>query len=90
MRRWSVQSKDRMFVKGYRFLSFTKKMGRNIGNLSRNLSSKHSQELLDHAKHSATALKRAIWKTAEATGFFIGNTITDEIARVTKTSPKHN
>ena len=49
-------------------------MGRNIGkNISKNLSSKYSQKLLDHAKQSATdalktGSKRAIQKTAEATG----------------------
>ena len=41
MTHYSVQPKDRMFVKSYGFLSFTKIMGRNIGkNISKNLSSK--------------------------------------------------
>ena len=29
--RYSVQPRDRIFVKGYRFLSFAKNMGENIG-----------------------------------------------------------
>ena len=29
--RYSVQPRDRVFVKGYGFLSFTKNMGKNIG-----------------------------------------------------------
>ena len=34
---YSFQPKDRIFVKGYRFLSFVKKMGKNIGkNISKN------------------------------------------------------
>ena len=41
MTRYSVQPRDRIFVKGYIFLSFAKNMGRNIGkNISINLSSK--------------------------------------------------
>ena len=39
MTRYSVQPKDGIFVKGYRFLSFAKKnMGKNIGkNISKSL-----------------------------------------------------
>ena len=61
-------------------------MGINISkNISKNLSGKYSQgmlamrqKLLDHAKQSATdafktASKRAIQKTAEATGDLIHN-----------------
>ena len=61
MTRLSVQSRDQIFVKGDEFLSFPKKMGKNIGkNISENLSSKTSQNILDHAKQSVTdALKTA-------------------------------
>ena len=46
-----VQPRDRIFVKGYGFLSFAKSMGRNIDkNVSKKLSSKYSQKLIDHAK----------------------------------------
>ena len=49
MARYSIQPRDRIFVKDYGFLSFV-----------RNLSSKYTQKLLDHAKRSATdALKTA-------------------------------
>ena len=59
MTRYSVQSRDIIFEKGYGFLSFDKNMGKNIGkNISKSLSGKCSQKLLDHAKQSATdALK---------------------------------
>ena len=51
MTRYSVQRRDRIFVKGYGFLCFVKIMGRNIGkNISKNLSSKYSQKRIDHAK----------------------------------------
>ena len=51
--RYSVQPRDQIFVKGYRFLSFAKNMGKNIGrNISKNLSGKYSHKLLDHDKKS--------------------------------------
>ena len=38
---YSVRSRDRIFVKGYGFLSFAKNMVKNIGkSISKNLSSK--------------------------------------------------
>ena len=72
--RYSVHPRERILGKGYGFLSFAKKMGKNIGkNISKIVSGKYSQKRLDHAKQSATdafkaASKRAIPKTAEATG----------------------
>ena len=56
---YSVEPRDRIFVKDFGFLSFDKNMGKNIGkNTSKNLSSKYSQKLLNHAKQTATdALK---------------------------------
>ena len=66
MRHYSVQPRDRIFVQGYRFLSFARNKGKNVGkNVCKNLSSKYSQKLLDHAKQSATdtpktASKRAV------------------------------
>ena len=41
MTRYSVQARNRIFVKDYGLLSFTKKMGKNIGkNINKLLSSK--------------------------------------------------
>ena len=40
---YSVQSRDRIFVKGYGFLSFAKSMGKIIcKNINKNLSGKYS------------------------------------------------
>ena len=78
MTRYSVQPRDWIFVKGYRFLSFAKNTDKNIGkNISKTLSSKCSQKLLDHDKQSATdafktSSKRVIQKTTKATGDLIG------------------
>ena len=33
MTRYSVQSRDRIFVKGYGFLSLAKNMGKNVGKI---------------------------------------------------------
>ena len=50
-----VEPRDGIFVKGYRFLSFTKKYGKNIGkNKGKNLNGKYCQKLHDHAKKSTT------------------------------------
>ena len=41
MTRYSVQPRDRIFVKGYGFLFFAKNMGKNLGkNIIKNLSGK--------------------------------------------------
>ena len=89
--RYSIEPRDRIYVKGYGFLSFAKNMGKNLSN-------KYGQKLLDSAKKSTTdpiktASKRAIQKTAEATGDLIGNKIAYKITSVStdlhsKKSPK--
>ena len=80
--RYSIEPRERIFLKGYEFLCFAKIMGKSLSN-------KYGQKLLDIAKKSAadaitTASKRAIQKTAEATGDFIGNKIADKITSVWK------
>ena len=80
--RYSIEPRDRIYVKGYRFLSFAKNMGKNVSN-------KFSQKLLDGAKKSTTdaietASKRAIQITVEATGNLIGNKIADKTTSVSK------
>ena len=78
--RYSTEPRDRVYIKGYGFLS-----------LAKNLNNKYSQKLTDTAKKSKTdalktASKRAIQKTAEATGDLIGNKIVDKITGIA--SPK--
>ena len=51
--RYSFEPRDRIYVKEYGFLSFAK-------NMSKSLSNKYSQKLLDSAKEStADAIKTA-------------------------------
>ena len=80
--RYSIEPSDRIYVKGYGFLSFAKSMGKSLSN-------KYGQNLIDRAQKSTTdviktASKRAIQKTAEATGDLIGNKTADKITRVSK------
>ena len=84
--RYSIEPRDRIYVKGYGFLSFAKNIGKNLSN-------KYGRKLLDSAKKSTTdaiktASKRAIQKTAEATGDLIGNKIADGITSVSTKSAK--
>ena len=77
--RYSIEPRDRIYVKGYGFLSFAKNIGKNLSN-------RYGQKLLDSAKKSTmdaikTASKRAIKKTAEAAGDLIGNKIADRIKK---------
>ena len=86
--RYSIEPRDRIYVKGYGFLSFAKNVGKS-------LSSKYGQKLLDSAKKSTTDAiktesKRSIQKTAEATGDLIGNKIADQITGVSKKLSNNN
>ena len=81
-KRYSIEPRDRIYVKGQEFLSFAKNMGKSLSN-------RYGQKLLDSAKKSTTdaiktASKRAIQKTAEATDDLIGNKIAEKITSVSK------
>ena len=83
--RYSIEPRDRVYVKGYGFSSFPKNMGKSLSN-------KYGQKLFDSAKKCTsdvikTASKKAIQKTAEATGDLIGNKIADKITSVSKKKP---
>ena len=54
--RYSIEPRDRIYVKGHGFLSFAKNIGKNLSN-------KYSQKLLDSAKTSTKdAIKRMLQK----------------------------
>ena len=63
----STEPKDRVFVKGYRFLPFAENMSKNIGkNASKNLTGKCSQKLLQQMllkllKKSNSNTSRSNW-----------------------------
>ena len=80
--RYSIEPRDGIFVKGYEVLYFIKNMGKNLSN-------KYGQKLLDSTKKSTmdaikTTSKRAIQKTAEATGDLIDNKIAHKITNASK------
>ena len=62
--RYSIEPRDRIYVKDYGFLSFTKNMGTHLSN-------KNSEKLIDSAKKSTKE---------EPTGDLIGNKIADKIS----------
>ena len=86
--RYSIEPRDRIYVKGYGFLSFAKNIGKNLSN-------KYSQKFIDTAKKSATdaiktASQQAIQKIAEATVDLVGYKIADKITGVSKKSAKES
>ena len=74
--RYSIEPKDRIYVKGYGFLPFAKNIGKNLSN-------KYRQKLLDTAKNSTTdpikTASKRFQKAAEASGDLIRNKIADKI-----------
>ena len=80
--RYSIEPRNRIYVKGYGFMSF-----------ARSMSNKYGKKIVNTAKKSAThamktASKRAIQKTAEATSDLVGNKIADKITSISKKSTK--
>ena len=68
--RYSIEPRERRFVKGYGFMSF-----------DRNFNDKYSKSLIDASKTFAkTAGKKILKETAKATGDLTGNKIADKIA----------
>ena len=55
--RYSIKLRNRIYVKGYGFLSFAK-------NMAKNLSNKYGQKILDSAKKSTTNAVKAASKRA--------------------------
>ena len=84
--RYSIEPRDRVYVKGYGFLSLAKK-------ICKSLSNKYDQKL--RAKKSTVdakknSFKRTIQKASEATGDLIGNKIADKIISVSKKPSSNN
>ena len=96
---YSIEPRERRYIKGYGFLSFAKYIGNKYGKKSMNtviktgtnFNSKYGKKLTDAAiktgKDFATiAGKKIVHKSAEPTGDLIGNKIADKIT--TKPSKK--
>ena len=81
--RYSIKPRERRYVKGYGFLPFARNLGTLATKVAKYFNNKYRQKFADSAKKSVTdafkiASKRAIQKTAEATGDLVGNTITNK------------
>ena len=74
--RYSIESRKRIYVKGYGFLSFAKSMGRSLSN-------KYGQKILDSANKSTTDTIKT-----SATSDLIGNKVADKITSVSKKPAK--
>ena len=80
--RYSTEPKYRKYVKGYCFLSFSRKFGDKSGKKLMDTATKTG---IDAIK---TASKRVVQKTAKATGDLIGKKIADKIISLVKTKSK--
>ena len=80
--KYSTEPKYRKNIKGCGFLSFARKFGDEYG---KKLMDTETKTRIDDAK---TAYKRAVQKTAEATGDLTGNKIADKTTSVGKTKSK--
>ena len=73
--RYSIETRERRYVKGYGFMSF-----------ARNFSDKYSKSLMDKGIDLSKTFAKTAGKTAKATGDLIGNKIADEITSASKKS----
>ena len=80
--RYSTKPRFRKYIQGYAFLSFARKFSDNY---SKKLMDTATKTGIDAAK---TASKRVVQKTAEATGYLIGNKIADKITSIGKPKEK--
>ena len=83
--RYSIEPKERRYVKGYGFLSFAGNLGIHTTKVAKHLNNKYGQKLADSASDAfKIAGKRAIQKTTERTGDLAGNKIADKITSYSK------
>ena len=69
--RYSIEPRDRIYVKCYGLLSFARNIGKNATTVTKSVSNKYSQKLLDSAKKSnihgiKTASKKEIQKNSRS------------------------
>ena len=86
---FSIEPRERRYVKGYGLLSFARNLRTNSIKVAKNLNNKYGQKLADSAKKSATdAFKIARKRAIQKTGDLIGNKIADKITSYPKKSNK--
>ena len=95
--RYSIEPRERRYIKGYGFLSFARNFGNKYGKklmntaikTGPNFNSKYGKKLTDTAiktgkDFAANAGKKIVHKSAEATGDLTGNKIADKITSISK------
>ena len=95
--RYSIEPRERRYIKGYGFLSFARNFGNKYGKklmsteikTGANFNSKYGKKLTDTAiktgkDFATTAGKKTVHKSAEANGDLIGNKIADKITSASK------
>ena len=82
--RYSIEPRERRYVKEYGFLSFARNLGTHATKVARNLNNKYSQKLADSAKKSATDAFKIVSKRTmqKITGDLVGNTIANKITSI--------
>ena len=85
--RYSIELREKRYVKGYGFLSFAKNIDTQATKVAKNLNNKYGQKLA-----LKITGKRAIQKTAEASADLVGNFIANKITSISKkpTSEPHS
>ena len=97
--RYSIEPRERRYIKGYGFLSFARNFGNKYGKklmntaikTGANFNSKYGKKITDTAiktgkDFATTAGKKLVHKNAEATGDLIGNKIADKSTSASKKS----
>ena len=95
--RYSIEPRERRYIKGYGFLSFARNFGNKYGKklmntaikTGANFNSKYGKKITDTAiktgkDFATTAGKKLVHKSAEATGDLVGNKIADKITSASK------
>ena len=77
---YSIEPRERRYVKGYYLLSFARNFGNKYGKMLMNAAIKTGKDF------ATIAGKKIVHKSAEATGDLIGNKIADKITSASKKS----
>ena len=95
--RYSLEPSYRKYVHGHGFMSFAKNIGNEYGrkifdksiDVSKSMKKKYGKKILDNSLSAGKdfakiAGKKVSTKSAEATGYMIGNKIADRITKSTR------
>ena len=63
---YSIEPRERRFVKGYGFLSFTRNLGTHATKVAKNLNNKYGQKLADSAKKICNRCIKNCWQKSNS------------------------